>query len=236
MLAHNPRIVTDGLVLCLDAANPKSYPGSGTTWKDLSKNSNDGTLINGVGYSEDNQGSMVFDGVNDRADTNYTLINGTDASPPINIEFVINPDETQPEVTRAPLWIGSAYYSGFGMRYTGSIFQIWLRTSAGIFTNTLPLQSGVFQHVVLGYGGQANPSMYSYINGILNTDRSVTFAAFNLNLSSYPFRIALPQTTGGSSASGYFNGKIASVKIYNRALSESEIKQNFQALRGRYGI
>jgi hypothetical protein len=64
-LSHSPSIVTDGLVLCLDAGNPKSYPGSGTTWTDLSGNGNNGTLVNGVGYSGDNLGSLSFDGVND---------------------------------------------------------------------------------------------------------------------------------------------------------------------------
>jgi hypothetical protein len=69
-LAHSPKIVTDGLVLCLDAGNPKSYPGSGTTWTDLSGNGNNGTLVNGVGYNSGNGGSLVFDGVNDRVTIN----------------------------------------------------------------------------------------------------------------------------------------------------------------------
>lgn len=64
-LAHNPKIVTDGLVLCLDAANPKSYPGSGTVWSDLSGNGNNGTLVNGVGYNSNNGGYLTFDGSND---------------------------------------------------------------------------------------------------------------------------------------------------------------------------
>jgi len=64
-LSHSPKIVTDGLVLCLDAGNPKSYPGSGTTWTDLSGNSNNGTLVNGVGYNGSNLGSLSFDGVDD---------------------------------------------------------------------------------------------------------------------------------------------------------------------------
>jgi len=63
--AAGPDIVEDGLVLCLDAANPKSYPGSGNTWTDLRGNGNDGTLVNGVGYDSANNGSMVFDGVDD---------------------------------------------------------------------------------------------------------------------------------------------------------------------------
>jgi hypothetical protein len=64
-IAYNPRTITDGLVLCLDAANPKSYPGSGTIWTDLSGNGNNGTLVNGVGYNSGNLGSLVFDGVDD---------------------------------------------------------------------------------------------------------------------------------------------------------------------------
>jgi hypothetical protein len=66
-IAYNPAIIRSNLVLCLDAANPKSYPGSGTTWTDLSGFGNNGTLINGVGYSSDNLGSLSFDGVNDYA-------------------------------------------------------------------------------------------------------------------------------------------------------------------------
>jgi hypothetical protein len=64
-LSHSPSIVTNGLVLCLDAANTKSYPGSGTTWTDLSGRGNNGTLVNGVGYNSGNLGSLVFDGVDD---------------------------------------------------------------------------------------------------------------------------------------------------------------------------
>ena len=62
---YGPKIVTDGLVLCLDAADQNSYPGSGNTWYDLSGNGNNGTLVNGVGYNSGNLGSLVFGGVDD---------------------------------------------------------------------------------------------------------------------------------------------------------------------------
>lgn len=62
---NGPKIITDGLVLCLDAAGTKSYPGNGTTWTDLSGNGNNGTLINGPTFSSDNGGSLVFDGSNE---------------------------------------------------------------------------------------------------------------------------------------------------------------------------
>ena len=64
-LSHSPNIVTDVLVLCLDAANRRSYPGSGNSWLDLSGNGNNGTLTNGPTYSSANGGSLVFDGVDD---------------------------------------------------------------------------------------------------------------------------------------------------------------------------
>ena len=67
---HSPNIVTNGLVLALDAANPKSYPGSGTTIYDLSGNGNHGTLNNGVGFSTNYKGILTFDGVDDYVNCN----------------------------------------------------------------------------------------------------------------------------------------------------------------------
>jgi hypothetical protein len=66
---RGPHIVTDGLILSLDAANNKSYPRSGTTWNDLSGNGNNGTLVNGPTFSSANGGSIVFDGTNDVVST-----------------------------------------------------------------------------------------------------------------------------------------------------------------------
>ena len=74
-IAYNPRTITDGLVLCLDAANTKSYPGSGTTWTDLSGRGNTGTLTNGPTYSSANGGSIVFDGTDDIVNTSYVSSN-----------------------------------------------------------------------------------------------------------------------------------------------------------------
>ena len=65
---YSPNIITDGLVLYLDAANTKSYPGSGTTWRDLSKSQLNGTLTNGPTFNSANGGSIVFDGTNDYVD------------------------------------------------------------------------------------------------------------------------------------------------------------------------
>ena len=77
-IAYNTSIVRDGLVLHLDAANRKSYPGTGTVWTDLSGKGNHGTLMNGVGYSEYNKGSLVFDKIDDYIIGNInTFVNPT---------------------------------------------------------------------------------------------------------------------------------------------------------------
>jgi hypothetical protein len=62
-LAHSPSVITTNLGLCLDAANPRSWPGSGTAWNDVSGNARNGTLVNGTAYNSSNGGSFVFDGV-----------------------------------------------------------------------------------------------------------------------------------------------------------------------------
>jgi hypothetical protein len=233
---YSPNVVTDGLTVCLDAANARSYPGSGTSWYDLSGNGKTGTLVNGPTFDGGNGGSIVFDGTNDTVNTSYVMINGTDAATPITISFFINPDATQNATTNGPVWIGSAYYSGFGMRFGGSSYQIWLRMTSGTYTDTLPLTAGVFQHVVLIWGGVNDSKMYSYINGNLNSERSISYSAFNQSLTSYPFRFGQPYTSGGNTATGYFKGKIAQMMLYNRALSAAEVSQNFNALRRRFGV
>ena len=76
----SPKIVTNGLVLALDAANTKSYPGSGTVWSDLTPNGNNGALTNGPTFNSANGGSIVFDGTNDYlqgVSTNYKWATST---------------------------------------------------------------------------------------------------------------------------------------------------------------
>jgi hypothetical protein len=74
MLAHSPSIVMNNLVLCLDAGNSKSYPGSGTTWYNLIPGGVNGTLTNGPTYSSANGGVIVLDGVNDSGVLQHKII------------------------------------------------------------------------------------------------------------------------------------------------------------------
>jgi uncharacterized delta-60 repeat protein len=87
---YNPRTITDGLVLCLDAANPKSYPGSGTTWFDLIRQNNNGSLTNGVGFDQENLGSLTFDGTNQQVPFTNSISLGKDTPWSLSVFYKLN--------------------------------------------------------------------------------------------------------------------------------------------------
>ena len=221
-LSHNPRIVTDGLVLCLDAANPKSYPGSGTTWYDLSGNGNDGTLVNGVEFDSTNNGSFTFDGSNqyvnvssfyDFSTTNRITAfawvkssasswNDTGWILSKRNQFIIHPDSGSKNVD---FYVNDGGWNK--VEYAPNAVNIW-------------------NHYCLYYD-QSN--LKAFVNG-----EEVASMSLNTSLTSDSGSLAIGRDDGSSSR--YGAGNISNVQIYNRALSASEIQQNFQALRGRYGI
>ena len=231
-LAHSPRIVTDGLVLCLDAANTKSYGGSGTTWTDLSGNGNDGTLVNGVGYSGDNLGSLVFDGVNDYVSIpSFTLnrTSGAAISGWIKIsDFSTSSDVPSRVFVRSSSITTSrliAFYSG-GYAYETNTNSNPVEmagdstpeiSDSSIVANTYFCFSLVFD----------NNTGYSYVNGVLSSSKSLSN---NMQINQ------IGNAAGPTNYPDRMKGNIAQVSIYNKALSAAEVAQNFNALRGRYGI
>ena len=113
-LSHSPRIVTDGLVFCVDAGDKMSYPGAGTTWTDLSKNRNNGTLTNGPTFDSANGGSIVFDGTDDYVNFGSQT---WDISTNLTIDFFIKFNTLN----------SAAYYTMFsfgGYISNGWLFQI----------------------------------------------------------------------------------------------------------------
>ena len=99
---YNPSIVRDNLVLYLDAANTKSYPGSGTTWTDISRKGTDGTLTNGATFNSGNMGHIAFDGTNDYVDiTSLPVISNTSA---MTMEAWVNVDNLDNEFQCVGTW------------------------------------------------------------------------------------------------------------------------------------
>ena len=226
---YNPRIVTDGLVLCLDAGNTKSYPGSGTTWTDISRNGNDGTLTNGPTYSSANGGSLVFDGSNEYItipDSN-TLTNTSTLT--INCWVKVN------------AFIGS-YNAivGKGTSDTDEEYVVAISSSSlyfdvgggGPYTQpSYTFNTNTWYNICCVHSRTDGvSSLLCYVNGII-LNNTVIQSTLTPNDNSLPVSIGSRYYNAAQSP---FNGKISNVSIYNRALSAAEVAQNYNALAPRY--
>jgi hypothetical protein len=216
-LAHSPSIISDGLVFYLDAANRRSYSGSGLTIYDLYAGSGS-TLINGVGFSSLNSGFLSFDGTNDyisfgrRAD-----LQGTNITLSAWAKFG---SLTSGDVAILFGWTdGTNWRQGFGLgtyvdgirSYLASIeYKASLNTWYYIATSSI--------------GGSNN----LYINGIgvSSSNVSIVYASSNLLVAGW----------GGPGYGSYSNCNVALATIHNRALSATEILQNYNATRKRFGL
>jgi len=236
-----PDVREDGLVLALDAGNTKSYPGSGTTWTDLSGRGNTGTLTNGPTYSSANGGSIVFDGTDDFSTSG--ALSGSFTSFTVIIWFYPT------SVTSHENPIDCNYsYNGT----TGNIGPRLEMNSAGtldwLYSNITNSNSSYYNHPVVSSGLAANIWHCAAITYNGGTNTSTTY--YNGNATG------LSRTTIGSptgfvgvmnnvtigkgfhlgGAERIFTGRVSNTTIYNRALTASEIRQNFNALRSRFGI
>ena len=213
---YSPKIVTDGLVLYIDAANPKSYPGSGTTWSDLA-GSNNGTLTNGPTFDSGNGGSISFDGSNDYIDN--ILIQSSSA---MTWEAVVYPESLSRNV----------FLNGFNPRISLRNYQINLYHTKpdrdGDIGFTYNFQGGRYYHIVVTYD-----SSNGY-RGYVNAEEKTRTIAGNGAAGKPEFNSTKVGISAGSE--GYFDGKIPLVKIYNKALTAAEIQQNYNALKGRFGL
>ena len=163
MSYHNgPRIVTDGLVIYVDAGNSKSYPGTGTSWYDISGSGNDGTLINDVGFNSDNGGSLVFDGVNDYVNCGSI---SSQFTANVTAETWIYLSSQSGDWVRI---IGTGGVSGnitFGLWYSSGGRLLWQRYGASdpsIFPVSPILSTGVWHHIV---ATTSESSHVLYLNG-----------------------------------------------------------------------
>lgn len=235
MIYGTPAIQTNGLVMCLDAANTKSYPKSGTTWSDLSGTSNKATLYNTPTYSSDSGGGIAFNGLNQ-----YGLVSNVSS---------INPTVA---VTVASFFNVSSIGSNFGPivfkqnNYAGSNEQYELFiVNAGVgfvITGANRSQINVFSSLdyrnqnvyAVGTCDTVTDEMKLYINGVLI--QTLPFTP-TFDIANTPLQIG---GTGvldfGNTYTGWIGGKIYTAQIYNRALSAQEVSQNYNALKSRFNL
>ena len=234
-LYHSPRIVTDGLVLCLDAGNAKSYPGSGTTWTDLSIGGGNNATISGAVYNSLGGGCFDFDGTDDFAEVpdSSTL----DMETAWSIESWCRREGGAPAGETLAKIISKWENYFLAVDFTnGADIYACVGTgnnhtclAGGVERdNELPLNT--WAHLMVTYSESSGTARIYY-----NGNQIESWAAASTASSNNPLCI-------GSAGSGtvaqnqYFNGKISVAKVYNRELSASEVQQNFNAQRGRFGI
>ena len=231
-LAHSPSIISDGLVFYLDAANTRSYSGSGLTINGLVGGIG-GTLINGTGYTSANNGSFIFDGTND-----YILCDAI----------------SQNNNASALTWIvwlkrNSLFSIVTFIQYSGPSSDIGLELwsngviyfeigNSGNTYGDLSNNSTSWQNVTMVFDGSGvdnSSKLKAFINGIqqnLNYVGTIPTTAGSGNTlyigNTGPF--------AGSNSNLFSTGNLGSFQSYNRALSATEILQNYNATRKRFGL
>jgi hypothetical protein len=226
-----PNLVRDGLVLYLDAANPKSYPGSGTQWSDLTGSGNNGTLVNGVGYTSDNGGAMVFDGVNDYisvgnvgANTTKTVVCWFSMSN-VNTNMSLFGFGTQQSNTQNVYMWGGDNNGAFG-------FNNWNSDSWGYSGGENEIKNLGFFQVVAEFNFLDYTKHKLWINGQGKSISNVRGTNIQRTQSNN-FGIGY---NGWNTSNQIWNGNISLIKVYDRILTTQEIQQNFNATRGRFGL
>jgi hypothetical protein len=213
-IAYYGGIVKDGLVLNLDAAKTDSYPKIGTAWNDISGNRNNSTLTNGPTFDSKNGGSIVLDGVND-----YGILNST-----LDIGIVGSWSIWLNATTFGGVIIGSNIPNYYMLYYDSSIFYINYGGALGSRSSS-PLSVGIWYNIAVTRNGNTHQIFLngSPVGGTLSitTANTSKFSIIGDERipSVYPFR-----------------GKIASLSVYNRVLTTTEITQNYNALKGRFGL
>ena len=214
---YSPKIVTDGLVLYLDAANTKSYVSGSTIWTDISRTNNNGTLTNGPTYTSTFGGSIVFDGVDDSVVSANTINITGSAARTINIWF----RSTGTISTRQALaYFGSEAASG---RSYIEIESSQFRFNTGAVSLGGAVVANVWYNGAVTFGGSI---LTVYINGV------------QVNTSTPTVNTGLGSLILGRFVTNVFplTGNIAQYSLYDRALSAQEILRNYEATKTRFGL
>ena len=231
--SYSPKVITDGLVLYLDAANPLSYASGSTSWNDLSRGRNNGTLVNGPSFDSANKGSIDFDGVNDYVDLGNPLsiyqLDGLTISTWVYIHnFSAGADAFASTDGNTRGW----YLGTWNHPNTGNIDIVrWLVSTDGSTTdalNTSELHTNQWYHITSTWDSD---NMKIYVDGLVNNSISTTNTS--APLPSSPNTLRLGERYSNSQ---FFNGNISNIQIYNRALSAQEVQRNYQALKSRFGL
>jgi hypothetical protein len=238
--SYNPRIVTDGLVLCLDAANARSYPGTGTTWTDL-KSGNSGTLTNMAdNFDSANGGSLTFDGADERitfGSDGAAIVNGLSE---LTLEICFKASAISSD--RGLIFgdfVSNGADNGFALRFDDSglsgggnnVIKTGFGANNGSQGSSLESSSNIqsTDWMCISVVCDVGTSIDLYKDGLLDTPTNRTHNASVTSVSN-----CSSLQIGQGAKSVYWSGKIQTVRIYNRILTSNEIRQNYLATKERY--
>jgi hypothetical protein len=218
-----PPYVTESLQFYVDAGVPSSYSGTGTTWYDISGNSRNLTM-NSLSYNSNDGGYIIFDGAHIAESSAYTI----NFSNGFTVESVAK-------------FSGSSYEGLFAFNGGGNFINVqaqggtnirWEIDSGSSFTTTNSLSSNTWYHVTCVYEGSSNGSSATariYINGVENNTSSL-YADRTGNSQNQTSSFVL------GSWDGYLTGNIALSRMYNKVLDSTEVLQNFNYTKDRFGL
>ena len=258
--ANGPRIVTDGLVCCLDAANRKSYAGSGSAWNDLSGNNNHATLVASPTYDTNNKGSISFNGSTQYAEvtTRNTNLEFQPTSPYSCFVFLKSPASASQSAIISNLE-GATPYQGwdfffnngsaantlavhFKSSWTTNAFKVMINYNFTTYANQWTMLAYTYDGSCPTNSTNSINSVNFYINGQLETSGKTWQVGDGFNStnetisydSNQRFRVASRWLSGQINVGSPIS--VGNVLLYNnKELSADEVKQNYDALKGRFG-
>ena len=239
-IAGNPSIVTSGLALYLDAANRKSYVSGSNSWRDLSNNGNTGTLINSPGFSNNGRGTIVFDGTNDYVNCGNSSLLNPSSSFTLSCWFKISNLEDVDGESKGLVgkYSGANNWRQFMLYYNStSNSPAFIVSKDGTNVQNTTIKSlgagSVSREVWYNVTGvfTVSQKMEIFVNGELKSSAETPYLTQVYTGSPENFTIGTNTIVYGPAFS---RSSISGVSLYNRALTASEIQQNYNALKGRF--
>ena len=222
-------IVTDGLIFRVDAGDESSYPGSGTTWTDVI-NGNNGTILNGATYNSAQGGYFDFDGVDDQVDFGNP---GILESYPLSIDLWFYADTTDSKndgIISKGRTRGNTSQRDFDIFGNGTnlIFVVSNGSSYVVNISSTYPSLAAWHHLSASWDGTTGTNgAKMFLDGSLFAQGTASATSFATGETIF---------AGGNRSGFFLDGRISTIKMYNKALSASEALQNYNASKDRYGL
>jgi hypothetical protein len=235
-ISGGPDMIQDGLVLALDAADKNSYPGSGTTWRDMSGNNNTSTLTNGPTFNSANGGSIVFDGTNDFS----TSPDSTSLRPTsFSIDTWFRPTSFSDYNTvvvkpfNGPPWSPPFLSYMIRIETNGTVLSCGTNTGGTYRTlsTSFTFSANTTYNVSFTFNSSTGAAI-AYLNGSVLS--STTHTAGAISYAALP--VLVGASYGTDPVGEFFAGNIYNVKVYNTILTAANITQNYNSLKSRFNL